>query len=312
MRKVMSTALALGLTGWCAGGQAPKPAPDSWLGNVGSFPAGFSTSWVRSNLFANLRAEVVLGNLKICWPAERTASNDTVIVHVSFDEPGHWPARDWRSQALTLRGQTWETSVGVTDVDLPIIYFVSAKAGDATQLSPMRVCHPRVAGLEDPTRVFWPFLEGFEDGVESWQLLTPEAPILETDPDARTGRFALVVRIPAGKRSVTVATTRLRGWHVWKQNATGARTWLRARAGEGRVRFTLLAHAQTTNQAISLFPQETQLTAQWQKVDLPFANFPKLPLASVDQMTLEFIGEGPCEFLVDDLQLLGPWRTELE
>jgi hypothetical protein len=94
--------------------------------------------------------------------------------------------------------------------------------------------------------------------------------------------------------------------------AQGVLVWLRTREGGSRARFTLLANALTTNQMVGIFPQDANLTNRWQKVNLPFASFPGLQLPSIDLLAVEFIGDGPREFLVDDLQLLGPWRSEGE
>jgi hypothetical protein len=295
-----------------AGAEPSSGPPDAWLTNVCQFPPPFAQQAPRSNDFTGLRAEVIAGKLKVFWPSERVASNAAVTLRVSVDEPGHWPARDWQTFPMTLRGQVWEAPAPVTDLDLPLVYFVCAVDGETTGLSPMRVCHPREAGLEVPTRLFWPFLEGFEAGLESWRLLTPDAPPLRTDGVAHTGRNALAVSLPAGRRSVTIATTRVRGWHYWKANATGVRLWLRAGAGTGRARFTLSAHAHTTNRLMAVHSREVALAEQWRKAELLFAEFPGLPLPALDLFTIEFIGEGPREFLVDDLQLLGPWAIEAE
>ena len=94
--------------------------------------------------------------------------------------------------------------------------------------------------------------------------------------------------------------------------ATGVRVCLRTREGKGRARFTFFANAATTNQVISVWPKEPLLDEAWQKVDILFSELPRLPLAHVDLFAIEFIGKGPLEFLVDDLQLLGRWRTELD
>ena len=247
-------------------------------------------------------------------------SNATVTVFASADELGHWPARDWRPNPMNLRGKSWEAFVPVDDVDVPLVYFTSAvisasnNAAASTNISPMRICHPRLAGLEEPTRIFWPFLEGFEQDTASWRLLSGAedfAP-LKTDPLARTGNSALAIPLLAGKRSMTIATTRVRGWQLMQNGATGVRLWLRTRKGSGRARFTLLANASTTNQVISVWPKEPALTEKWQKIDVPFNELPKLPLGAVDLFAIELIGEGPVEFLVDDLELLGPWRNEPE
>jgi hypothetical protein len=59
-------------------------------------------------------------------------------------------------------------------------------------------------------------------------------------------------------------------------------------------------------------PGEVPIRAAWEKVDLLFEEFPGLTLGDVDLFTLEFTGQGPMEFLIDDLQLLGRWRLEPE
>jgi hypothetical protein len=300
---------------------AQSQAPgDEWLTQPGRFPADAQT--VRSNHFADLRAEGLAGKLHILWAPQRFISNSIVTVHASADEPGHWPARDWRSYPMIPSGQKWQASVPVDDVDVPLIYFVSTteRASNAggilsavplsTNLSPMRICRPRAAGLPEPTRIFWPFIEGFEEDTESWQWLagTPDSRPLRTDSTARQGLAALLVSLPAKKRSVTVGTTRLRGWQLQRQGATGLRLWLRTRQGAGLARFTLLANAFSPDQVVALYPKEMSLTNQWQKMDVLFGQMSQLPLGAVDLFTIEFIGEGPRDFLVDDLQLLGPWR----
>ena len=299
---------------------------DRWIGGAVPFPPGIPEHAVRSNLFATVRAELWAERLKILWPPEQPLTNATVTVHASADELGHWPARDWRPFSMSLRGNTWEVIVPVDDPDVPLVYFVTViavratngssavQSTSSTNISPMRICKPRLAGLEEPTRIFWPFLEGFEQDTASWRWLAPvdDSAPLKTDATARTGGAALVVPLPGGKRSVTVATTRVRGWQLVQHHVTGLRLCLRTRQGRGRARFTLLANASATNQVVSVWPKEPVLTETWQKVDILFGDLPKLPLGAVDLFAIEFIGEGPLEFLVDDLQLLGPWKPDLE
>ena len=300
--------------------------PDRWITSVVQFPPEIPASATPSNLFANLRAEVGVEKLKILWsPDQPLSPASSITVHVSADELGHWPARDWRPFSMSLRGNTWEALVPVDDVDVPLVYFVMVTTGAAegsnqvvsassTNISPMRLCTPRLAGLEEPTRIFWPFLEGFEQDTISWRWLAPveRSVPLKTDPTSMTGRAALAISLPSGKRSVTIATTRVRGWQLVQQAATGLRVCLRTRQGTGRARFTLLCDASTTNQVVSVWRKEPVMTETWQEVDVLFSDLPKLPLGRVDLFAIEFIGQGPLEFLVDDLQLLGPWRVDLE
>jgi hypothetical protein len=174
----------------------------------------------------------------------------------------------------------------------------------------MRLARPRALGLEEPTRIFWPFLEGFEEGLESWRLLSGGAAELKTGTPVKNGKAALVAAVPAGKKSVAVATTRVRGWFAEEHGARGLSVWLRAREGTGHARFTLMAQAFTTNQVVAVRAGDVPLTAQWQRVELPFSSFPKIPRLGLDLFTIEFIADGPREFLVDDLQLLGRWPVD--
>ena len=288
--------------------------PTNGSNAAAQFPSGISKTQLRPGDFQNLRAEAIGGKLRIFWTPERLSANASVKLLASADAPGHWPARDWRSRPMTLRGPHWEASLPVDDVDVPMIYFAVATEAGKTNVSPLRICQPRIAGLEEPTRVFWPFVEGFEEGAESWRLLSAPSSTasLKTAPTAKNGLAALLVTVPESKRSVTVATTRVRGWQLQKQHATGLQLWLRTRSGKGRARFTLLAQAFTPEQVVAVSPREVTLTTQWQKVDVLFSDFPKLPVGAVDLFTIEFMGGGAQEFLVDELQLLGPWKLDPE
>ncbi|MBI3852910.1 MAG: hypothetical protein HY298_21865 [Verrucomicrobia bacterium] len=294
--------------------QTNPPPADVWLSNFVQFPSVVDTNRIRLSGFEKLRAEVNAGRLKVLWSPPQLNTNVSVVAQASEDEPGHWPVRDWHSYPMSLRGTNWEASVPVCDVDVPVVYFVEMRTASSNNVSPMRLCRPRAAGLEEPSRVFWPFLEGFETGTDGWSSLAsaPDSPSLKTDPTSKNGLAALRVSLPAGKRSVTVATTRVRGWQILQNGATGLRLWLRMREGIGHARFTLFANAFATNQVVSVSSIEAKLNNRWQKVELPFTSFPTLPLANVDWFTIEFIGTGPRDFLIDDLQLLGPWKIELE
>jgi hypothetical protein len=300
--------------------------PDKWIGTSAQFPPGIPAGGVQAGCFSNLHAEVCAARLKILWSPEVPITNAAVTLHASADDPGHWPARDWRPCRMSLHAQSWEVFVPVSDVDVPLVYFVTAVENDAigrlnriptvavTNISPMRICKPRSAGLEEATRVFWPFLEGFEQDTASWRLISDpeESAPLTTGSPARNGLSALAVTLPAGKRSVTLATTRVRGWQLMQNGATGVHLWLRAGKGTGRARFTLLANASTADQVVSIWPKETIVTEAWQPVKLSLSDLPKLPVAGVDLFAIELIGDGPMEFLLDDLELLGPWPMELD
>lgn len=292
----------------------PEASADLWVTNAVQFPPGIAGAGSTTNGFATLQARFLAGKLKVLWGPERVSKSALVIAYASAQELGHWPARDWRPFPMVLRGDRWEAAVPVEDLDVPLVYFAEAREGVATNLSAMRVFSPRAAGMEEPTRVFWPFLEGFELGLESWQLLGPRtnSPSLTQGGPPKNGLVSLVVPLAANQRSVTVVTTRVRGWQIQREGATGIGVWLRTRTGVGQARFTLKANAFTTNQVASVFKKAAALDEQWRKVDLWFADLAPLPWRGVDLFTIEFIGQGPREFLMDDLHLLGPWKLDIE
>jgi len=266
---------------------------------------------VQSNLFATLRAEAVAGKIQVTWAPDSSRGPTQVVLHASADAPGHWPARDWRSLSMNLRGTTWSAFLAVEDVEEPILYFVRSVSAGAITISPMRILLPQEAGLEEPTRPFWPFLEGFEEGFESWRLLSDnEVSLLGTSTSAKSGRAALMVRMPSGRRSLTLVTTRVRGWLAEQKRASGICLWLRTAEGAGRARFSVLAHAFTTNEVSRVWPADAELSERWRRVDLYFDQLPSFPLRAMDVFSIEFIADGTREFLVDDVQLLGPWPLD--
>jgi hypothetical protein len=294
--------------------QSSQGTADAWLTNTASYPPALASSVVQALAFESLQAEAIAGKLKVSWRTN-LAHTAKVVLYASFDAPGHWPARDWRSRLMIARGTSWDISVPVLHLDVPMIYFVLAQSSNGfTRLSPLRICHPRLAGLEQPSRVFWPFLEGFEENLESWRLLNdqPGYVPLTTNRTAVNGYAALQVTLPPDKQSVAVATTVLRGWQIAHYEAKGLRLWVRTQAGSGSARFALIANAGATNQVIYPSPIKAKIKAEWQKIEIPFTLAPPLALHNVDLFTLEFTADGPREFLVDDLSLLGRWRLELE
>jgi hypothetical protein len=215
---------------------------------------------------------------------------------------------------MTKRGVNWEANPPVDNVDIPQLFFITISNGAVAYVSPMRVCRPRGVGLEEPSRVFSPFLEGFEEHLESWRIIDQEnasGPLKKSLPP-KNGKTALAVALAAGKNSVTVATTRARGWQIEERSATGLRLWLRTRSGVGTARFTVLANAWSTNQVVMPFPKDVSVAAQWQRIDLPFSELSNPLLGAIDLFTVEFTSNGPTEFLMDDFQLLGGWKLLVE
>lgn len=285
---------------------------DGWLTNSGAYP-----NWVNAAPaagFETLRCEAVAGKLKVSWPAA-IPTNTQVLLYASFDAPGHWLARDWRSTAMIPRPGSWDVSLPVLDLDIPVVYFLAThQPGGGTNYSPLRVCHPRAAGLEEPSRPFWPFLEGFEEGLESWRVLGPATnpPALAIGAPAVNGYGALKVRLPGNRRTATVATTVLRGWHLTRFSAKGLQLWARTSGKQGRAAFALMANAGTTNQTVFACPNQVELGPVWQKIELVFEVVPELARPEVDLFTIEFSGEPAQEFWLDNLSLLGRGRLELE
>ncbi len=288
---------------------APKPVSDAWL------PEGVHPDFLTTNRWSvtqsgTLTNEALVGKLKVYWHPPAGTEVKSARLWASADASGRWRARDWQSLPMEKRGERWEIALPVENVDVPMVYFVEAQAAQK-HTTAMRLCRPRLVGLEEPSRIFWPFLEGFEEELWSWRTVTDEPRFtpVETGTSAKNGKAALRLIIPMGKRSTTVTTTRIRGWQLDQNVASGIRLWVRMASGTAKLRCTLQAHAFTPQQTIALYPDEPVIGTQWQAVDLKLDRFPKLSINEVDLMSLEVIGAGPLECFVDDIQLLGRWPT---
>jgi hypothetical protein len=304
---VLFFALLMNCSTWAQ--PAPKPVPDAWLPE-GVHPDFLTTNHWTTAQSGTLTNEALVGKLKVYWHPPAGTEVKSARLWSSADAPGRWRARDWQSLPLEKRGERWETALPVESVDVPMVYFVEAQSAQK-HTTAMRLCRPRLLGLDEPSRIFWPFLEGFEEELWSWRTVTDEPRFtpVETGPIVKSGTAALRLSIPAGKRSTTVTTTRIRGWQLDQNVASGIRLWVRMASGTAKLRCTLQAHAFTPQQTISLYPDEPVIGTQWQAVDLMLNRFPKLSVSEVDLMSLEVIGTGPLECFVDDIQLLGRWPT---
>ena len=312
MRPALLGAILLGFAAGLAGQEKPPSVADDWLRDGHTFPSWVSPSQIKSNGFPSLHVEVIAEKLKVLC---RTPDAPRAVVNIiaSQDRPGHWPARDWHAFPMNRAGEVWETSLLVEDLDVPVIYFLSSVEAGSTNVSGMRVCIPVEAGLQLPTRLFWPFLEGFESGFENWSLLDAEAgaPPLTTSPPGKSGRASLLVSpAPKRKKSSTIGTTLLRGTKILSVGATGVTCWMRTVEGRGRARFTLYANAFSTNQIAATSTIEPSLTSKWEKINVPFNTFKGVPLASVDYFSIEFIPDTAGGYLIDDVQFLGSWKTD--
>ena len=298
---LLSLASAIGVCAF-----EPLTNAEVWLTNAPALPMEITQASVSTNLFETLRAEAIAGRLRITW--ESTTAFDDARVVASADVPGHWPARDWRRFAMKRHGTNWQVELPVDSIDVPLIYFAIASNKTEHVASPMRMAPPGALGLEQPTRIFWPFIEGFEQGTEGWRVLPSGT--LQTIDESKHGRAALRVSIPDGKYSVSILTTRLRGWFLQEHRATGIELWMKTRRGDGLAAFELMANAFSTNQVLARRRDSVNLSSKWTKVKLPFSSFPKFPLADLDVVAIELTGGPGTEFLLDDVQLLGRWRTD--
>lgn len=299
--------------GWRAADAPPAGAGDEWV----SGPARHPQAWMVpvTNGFEGLRCEAIAGKLKITWPAADFPTNATVLLWHSLDEPGHWPARPWRVTPLTRRGESWDASVPVPHLDIPLVYFVLAAApGAPTNVSPLRVCRPREAGMEEITRPFWPFLEGFEEGLDNWQWHShvPAGHLLTLHTNAYHGYASLRVPLPPGRRSVAVATTVVRGWHLDLFGARGLGLWARTLEGQAQLRWTFITDYGTTNQLVFPSPVSHTIGNRWTKMETLFDSIPEAHRSELDWVTLEVQSDNAGAVLLDNLHLLGRWRLEWE
>ncbi|MBG86670.1 MAG: hypothetical protein CMO80_07195 [Verrucomicrobiales bacterium] len=250
---------------------------------------------------AEFYAEVALDELNVYL---RSKEADQVTLFYSYDAPGHWPSRDWRSKTMRHRESLWDAQIPVSELTVPIVYFAKIR-GSTSVMTAMRVIQPQTAGMRKPSELFWPYLEGFEEP-GPWEIVGAVGEVDRVQPGF-SGDSALRVSIPKDKRSATISTTRIRAWHFTARNADGIR--LRANAPKrGRLRLTLITNSGTSTQSSMTSTAELKGT-DWELVHFPARSFKNRSLAGVDRATIEFVSEGPSEIHLDDLELTGPWRV---
>ena len=283
---------------------------DAWFTNQVVLPSDAGAPALAPGTFSSLHAAWMLGRyLLYSWTPERMDPSGNATLVVSAGEPGHWPARDWKAFPMVLSGNAWTARPPLPSLRAPVFYYVRSVSGGQTNRSPLRMVRPDAAGLTGPLRPFSPFLEGFEQGVANWCLVLDhnDNSRRPTDALARSGYHSLRVSLAPGQHSVTVATTLVRGWQLEESGATGISLWLRTKVGSGRARFTLHANALTADQVAVSSSLVAEVGDHWMKVVIPIESFPGLPLRDVDWFAVEFIGATVTDFLLDDLELVGPW-----
>lgn len=302
------------LVGFTALSQDKKPDADKLISVDIHYPPEVRSGYLNTNIFTNFFAESIAGKIQVLWNNPPGLSNSTGTVFYSVDYPEHTFSRNWQYLPLIFRGPLFNASIPVDDVDVPIIYFITIVSEGKTNLSPMRICYPRAAGLEAPSRPFWHFLEGFEEISINWRILNTYTNIvpLHTNCAPKNGKVALCITLPEGRRSISVGTTRLRGWQIEHSNATGFSVWLKTNGEKGQVQFSLVSYFGTPKQVVSQHPQIIPISSDWKRVELNFNSFPKANLIGVDLLVFEFSGNDKAEFYIDDLSLSGKWMVEIE
>lgn len=260
--------------------------------------------------FEDIQAEVILGELTVFWRTPTRPEAEATLVF-SQGRPGRWSSRPWQHVAMRRLPTGFEGRLPVFDLDLPVVYHLVLQTGARATAGALRIARPRQLGMETPSTVFWPYLEGFEEGAWNWRILAPPdtAGLFEIAREARTGKSALRVTVPAGRKSVTLGTTRVQAWQFERQGATGIQIWIRGGRAGGRVRLSWLTDAWTARQRSLPAGVEGDVQMTWGSLDLPIASNDPTAVTGLDALALEFIAEGPAEFFVDDLQLTGRWRT---
>jgi hypothetical protein len=111
---------------------------------------------------------------------------------------------------------------------------------------------------------------------------------------------------------MVVGTTRVRGWQLLSEGATGLRFWARMESGRGTIRCSLRAQALTPAVATASWPETFEVGDGWTRIDLPFRELSGVRWRGVDLFLIEFRAEGRSALLLDELQFLGPWKLQPE
>lgn len=279
-------------------------AADEWWTGEFASPRGAAPA-PAAGVFDGVSGVARDGRLRVRWSPPASVTGIEVLA--STDSPGHWRVRDWRRYPMAPEGAgSWQASIPVPSVEVPTFYLVRATLAGKPTDSPPRIFRPRLAGLTQPTFPFTGFLEGFEEGVDAWELIgrasVPGS--LGWSNHAASGRHALRVVVPSGRGSVTIGTVRVRGWMLVEHPVVALRWMARTESGEGRVRCALHSRARTPDLAVHESREEWVVGPGWRQVEVPLVGLPHLRPADVDWLTLQFRAEAGGVLLVDDLELV--------
>jgi hypothetical protein len=79
-------------------------------------------------------------------------------------------------------------------------------------------------------------------------------------------------------------------------------------AAKGWILPTLVSNSGPDRQTVMTAKSAVEVGREWKLIRFPVTAFHSRFFVDVDRATIEFIGEGPTEFFLDDLQLEGRWR----
>lgn len=296
-----------------AGELRAQEPPDRWLTNAPSvaYPEALrALPGVPAADVGELAGGAARRGFQVLWTGAVAAATSNAVprLHLSWGESDVWTARDWRSQAMQRdsTGSGWRAWVPVPSVELTAAYAVVFGAAGSEAITPLREFDPRAAGLGEATFPFRGLVEGFEEGIDGWEIASGGARTnsLTWSTQALTGQHALRLEVPPGKGSVTVGTVRLRGWMLREYDAVALRIALRTEAGEGRVAVALHSHARRPDLATHPAPGELPLENRWVRLEIPLTAFVQLRAAAVDGLTIQFLAEPGRALLLDDVELV--------
>jgi hypothetical protein len=282
--------------------QSTEPPADTWITDRLDRPKE-AGSTDEDPPFANLSASSDGSRLVVAW--RRQGTNDlSAAVWFSPEGPGHWAARDWSKRAAATNGSHWQAVLPVADLDEPIVYFAATVTTDGrTNASPARICRPRETKLTSPTAPQPTFLEGFEEGDWNWRSTDERANVRRVE-GGRSSGHALMLEIPAGQRSASVATSRVRGIRAGAGGATGFALWMRSDSTNGIVRIETMADAGTDRQVTATFPETVPAALEWTQTFFRFSELKRFPVGALDRVVVDFTGVGPMKLWLDDLELI--------
>lgn len=311
-RAGLAVRAGLGVVAFATLAQAGEGGGDTWVTNAPpqAYPSPFSADLIAPPDFAPAGG-VSRRGLSVLWSGTvaEAHSNPPPVLVFSWGKTDRWTARDWRRIALhrdANPGGGWRTWIPVPTAEVPAAYFLAYVKEGTTNVSPLRCFDPKEAGMAEATFPFRGFVEGFEDGIEGWELASsggvPDT--LAWSTNALSGRRALRVRVPEGRGSVTVGTVRLRGWMLREYDPSDLRIAMRTTGGEGRIQVALHSRAHTQNLAVHPAHGEVPVGETWQRLEVPLKAFVHLRPEDVDWLTIQFLAEPGRELLLDDVELV--------